>query len=79
MSRKTLKDWVLSDGTLLPAGTLIGVASDAMSTSEVRYMLYVLLDLISCLVMLSFYFRMPKLSNLSGSLRCVTEMKSLIP
>ncbi|EKM83195.1 hypothetical protein AGABI1DRAFT_111666 [Agaricus bisporus var. burnettii JB137-S8] len=37
MSRKTLKDWTLSDGTLLPAGTLIGVASDAMSTSELLF------------------------------------------
>lgn len=35
MSRKTVKDWTLSDGTMLPAGTFIGVASDAMSTSEV--------------------------------------------
>jgi cytochrome P450 len=37
MSRKTLRDWTLSDGTLLPAGTLIGIAADAMSTSELLF------------------------------------------
>jgi hypothetical protein len=79
MSRKTLKDWTLSDGTLLPAGTLIGIAADAMSTSEVCFMHYVLLDLIPCPELLSFYLRMPKPSNLSGSRRCVMEMKNSIP
>ncbi len=35
MTRKTLKDWTLSDGTLLPAGTFLGVAGDAMNKEEV--------------------------------------------
>jgi hypothetical protein len=35
MRRKTLKDWTLSDGTLIPAGTFVGVASDAMNKEEV--------------------------------------------
>ncbi|KAF5349582.1 hypothetical protein D9756_008945 [Leucocoprinus leucothites] len=34
MSRKTLKAWTLSDGTVIPPGTFLGVASDAMCKSE---------------------------------------------
>lgn len=36
MIRKVLKDWTLSDGTLLPAGTFVGVAADAMNKANVR-------------------------------------------
>jgi hypothetical protein len=36
MSRKALQDWTLSDGTLIPKGTFIGIASDAMNKDEVR-------------------------------------------
>lgn len=36
-------------------------------------------SLIYCLVLSSFYFRTPKLLSPSGSLRCATEMKNLIP
>lgn len=35
MLRKTLKDWTLSDGTVLPAGTYVGVASDPTNRDEV--------------------------------------------
>jgi hypothetical protein len=35
MNRKTVKDWTLSDGTLIPAGTFLGVASAAMNKEEV--------------------------------------------
>lgn len=35
ISRKTLKDWTLSDGTLIPAGTPVSIASDAMNKEEV--------------------------------------------
>ncbi|KAJ3556908.1 hypothetical protein NP233_g11870 [Leucocoprinus birnbaumii] len=34
MTRKTLKDWSLSDGTLIPAGTFVGIANDAMNKDE---------------------------------------------
>lgn len=36
MIHKVLRDWTLSDGTLIPAGTIIGMASDAMNKDEVR-------------------------------------------
>jgi len=35
MTRKALKDWTSFDGTFIPAGTFIGVASDAMNKDEV--------------------------------------------
>ncbi|KAJ3557279.1 hypothetical protein NP233_g11785 [Leucocoprinus birnbaumii] len=34
MTRKTLKDWTLSDGTHLPADSFIAIASDAMHKDE---------------------------------------------
>ncbi|KXN83236.1 Ent-kaurene oxidase [Leucoagaricus sp. SymC.cos] len=34
MIRKTLQDWTLSGGTLIPAGTFVGIASDAMNKDE---------------------------------------------
>ncbi|KAL9712299.1 hypothetical protein Ac2012v2_003533 [Leucoagaricus gongylophorus] len=34
MTRKALKDWTSFDGTFIPAGTFIGVASDAMNKNE---------------------------------------------
>ncbi|KAF9453725.1 cytochrome P450 [Macrolepiota fuliginosa MF-IS2] len=34
MVRKTIADWTLSDGTTIPAGTYVGVATDAMGKSE---------------------------------------------
>ncbi|KXN83235.1 Ent-kaurene oxidase [Leucoagaricus sp. SymC.cos] len=37
MSRKTLKEWTLSDGTVLPPNTFLGVASDAMCKSELLF------------------------------------------
>lgn len=37
MSRKTLKAWTLSDGTVIPPGTFLGVASDAMCKSELLF------------------------------------------
>ncbi|KAF9453730.1 cytochrome P450 [Macrolepiota fuliginosa MF-IS2] len=37
MVRKTLKNWTLSDGTLIPTGVLIGVASDAMNKDEASF------------------------------------------
>ncbi|KAF9453723.1 cytochrome P450 [Macrolepiota fuliginosa MF-IS2] len=37
MVRKTLKNWTLSDGTVLPPGTFIGVAADAMSKSSALF------------------------------------------
>ncbi|KAJ3561249.1 hypothetical protein NP233_g10308 [Leucocoprinus birnbaumii] len=37
MSRKTLKEWTLSDGTMIPPGTFVGVASDAMCKSELLF------------------------------------------
>ncbi|KAF9453726.1 cytochrome P450 [Macrolepiota fuliginosa MF-IS2] len=37
MSRKALQDWKLSDGTLIPAGTFVGVASDAMNKEEASF------------------------------------------
>lgn len=36
ITRKTLQDWRLSDGTLIPAGTRVGVASGAMNKEEVE-------------------------------------------
>lgn len=36
MTRKTLKDWTLSDGTLLPADSYVAIASDSMHKDEVR-------------------------------------------
>ena len=35
MFRKTKKDWSLSDGTVVPAGTFVGVASAPMNRDEV--------------------------------------------
>ncbi|KAF5349586.1 hypothetical protein D9756_008948 [Leucocoprinus leucothites] len=34
MTRKTLREWRLSDGTIIPAGTFVGVASGAMNKDE---------------------------------------------
>ncbi|KAJ3566941.1 hypothetical protein NP233_g6679 [Leucocoprinus birnbaumii] len=34
MMRKTLKDWTLSDGTVIPAGSFVGVASDPMNREK---------------------------------------------
>jgi hypothetical protein len=31
-----LKDWTMSDGTVIPAGTVLGIANDAMNREEVR-------------------------------------------
>lgn len=39
MSRKTLKEWTLSDGSVLPPNTFVGVASDAMCKSDVSAVL----------------------------------------
>lgn len=36
MTYKILQDWVTSDGTLIPAGTSVGVANDATNKDEVR-------------------------------------------
>lgn len=36
MTRKTRKTCTLSDGTLLPPGTFVGIAGEAMNKSEVR-------------------------------------------
>lgn len=36
MVNKVLQDWTLSDGTLIPAGTIVAVANDAMHKDEVR-------------------------------------------
>jgi len=36
MFRKTMKDWSLSDGSVIPAGTVVGVASAPMNRDEVR-------------------------------------------
>lgn len=35
MTRKVLKDWTMSDGSVIPAGTFLGVAAGAMSRAEV--------------------------------------------
>jgi cytochrome P450 len=35
LMRKTLKDWTTSDGTLIPAGNFIAVASSAVAQSKV--------------------------------------------
>lgn len=35
MFRKAKKDWLLSDGTVIPAGTFVGVASAPMNRDEV--------------------------------------------
>jgi len=37
ISRKALKDWTLSDGTLIPAGTFFGIAGDAMNKDEMSF------------------------------------------
>ncbi|KAF5349709.1 hypothetical protein D9756_008944 [Leucocoprinus leucothites] len=37
MIRKTIKDWMLSDGTLIPPDTYVGVAVDAMNKSEASF------------------------------------------
>ncbi|KXN83238.1 Ent-kaurene oxidase [Leucoagaricus sp. SymC.cos] len=37
MTRKTLKDWTLSDGTVIPAGTYISLASDAMNREDTSF------------------------------------------
>ncbi|KAF5349711.1 hypothetical protein D9756_008946 [Leucocoprinus leucothites] len=37
MNRKALKDWTMSDGTFIPAGTFIGVASAAMGVDEALF------------------------------------------
>jgi len=37
ITRKTLKDWTLSDGTLIPAGTFFGIASDAMNKDDISF------------------------------------------
>lgn len=34
MLRKTLKDWTLSDGTVIPTGSFVGVASDPMNREK---------------------------------------------
>lgn len=39
LARKAVKDWTMSDGTIIPAGTLLGVATGAMNTSEVNSMI----------------------------------------
>lgn len=36
MLRKTINDWTLSDGTLIPRDVYVGVAVDAMNKAEVR-------------------------------------------
>ncbi len=35
MLRKVLKDWTLSDGTVIPAGQYVGVPSGPMNKEEV--------------------------------------------
>lgn len=81
MTRKTLKDWTLSDGTTLPAGTYIGIAADAMSKSEVRFTAILLEAKRSlCLTPLyRLYSKMQKHSKVLGSRKCVTEMMNGIP
>ncbi|KAF9453721.1 cytochrome P450 [Macrolepiota fuliginosa MF-IS2] len=37
MMRKAHRDWTMSDGTLIPAGTFIGVASNAMNKAKVLF------------------------------------------
>lgn len=34
MTRKALKDWTLSDGTLIPTGTFVAIANDAMNKDD---------------------------------------------
>ncbi|KXN83234.1 Ent-kaurene oxidase [Leucoagaricus sp. SymC.cos] len=37
MTRITLKDWTTSDGTVIPAGTLVGIAAAAMNRNEASF------------------------------------------
>ncbi|KAF7777679.1 hypothetical protein Agabi119p4_3751 [Agaricus bisporus var. burnettii] len=37
MHRKVLKDWVLSDGTVIPAGTIVTIASGPMNMEETSF------------------------------------------
>jgi len=78
MSRKTLKDWTLSDGTHIPADNMIAVATGAMHKDEVgisyiHAVKHAIMNELS-----RRYSLMPTLSKHSDSQKCVTEMESWI-
>ena len=78
MSRKTLKDWTLSDGTRIPADNIIAIATGAMHKDEVRvsYIHRVKHAILNQLF--RRYSLMPTLSKHSDSQRCVMETESWI-
>jgi hypothetical protein len=44
MHRKVMKDWTLSDGTIIPAGTMVAIASGPMNMDEVRLLGHIIIQ-----------------------------------
>jgi len=78
MTRKTLKDWTLSDGTHIPADNIIAIASGPMHKDEVG-VLYI--HAVKHAIMNGLFRRYSQtltLSKHSDSQKCVTETESWI-
>jgi hypothetical protein len=66
-----MKDFTLSDGTVLPAGTEICLASGPMNTDEVCIAFNHIIDDLNDESLLSGLFQIRRLSRASGLLTCV--------
>jgi hypothetical protein len=78
MFRRVMKDFTLSDGTVLPAGTEICFANGPMNKDEVRIAFYHVFDGLNAdSSLVSGLSPMHIRSKVSGLLKCVMVMGNL--